>query len=509
MSETPALIGPVQLLDLAVRHPLRWIVPALVLAALSGGAWQLRGERWEASQSWTVRNKAAGNADGPGKFRQEELTTAQETIQELVKSRAVLEEALRTTGPPDDYPIPAAWPRSQDVADLQQQVRLAAPDGAQFGTTEIFYLKVRAPSRSRSVVLASAIGRHVEARFQRLGDERAASMIAELRETVALAEADLQAATQRLAEKERAVGSDLGELRILSEALANNSDLRQRTIDLENELRAARFAARANQQLLELLRDAQRDPLRLLAMPNSLLESQPGLKRLKEGLVDAQLRTAQAQSSMTAAHPTVQAARMAETEVSSKLAKELEVAIRGIEADMRITSDRVVTLESKLEESRLLLARLAGERAEYANLVNEVKHRTRLLEQAQADLASAQASQAGARSGGWLSRLDEPDPGGRPVGPTVAVIAAAGGAAGLALGLGLLVLTTSPLIRLAPAETTGLSVNGRSQSPVTSVVYRQIALSSGHEAVQNKDAQEDGVGPVVPGRKTIATKVGP
>jgi hypothetical protein len=509
MNETPALIGPAQLLDHAVRHPLRWIAPAIALAVLSGGAWQLRGERWEASQFWTVRNKASGNAEGPGKFRQEELKAAQETIHELVKSRSILEEALRTAGPPEGYPALAVWPQSQDLLDLQQQVRLAAPDGAEFGTTEIFYLKVRAASRGRSVVLASAIGRHVEARFQQLSDERAASMIAELRQTVALAEADLRAATERLAAKERAVGSDLGELRILSEALANNSDLRQRTIDLENELRAARSADRANEQLLQLLREAQRDPLRFLAMPNSLLESQPALKRLKEGLVDAQLRTAQAQSSMTSAHPTVQAARLAETEVSSKLAKELEVAVRGIEADQRITSDRVVRLESKLDESRLLLARLAGERAEYSNLVNEVKHRTRLLEQAQVDLASAQASQAGARSGGWLSRLDEPDPGSQPVGPGVPVIAAAGGAAGLALGLGLLVLTTPPPIRPAPVESTGLSTNGRSQPAVASMVYRQIALSSSHDAVETEDSREDGASPVISSRKAVASKVGP
>lgn len=501
MTEPSPIIGPVELLKLTVRYPIRWLAPTVLVALLAGSGWQLRGERWEASQSWTVRNKASGNADGPGKFHHlDELKTAQETIQELVKNRAVLAQTLRFAGPPADYQDSADWPTAQDVADLQAQVRLAPPDGAQFGTTEIFYLKVRDRSRNRSVVLASAIGRHVEARFQQLSDEKAGSMIAELGKTIALAETDLRIATEKLAAKERAVGSDLGELRILSESLSNNSDVRQRTIDLENELLTARTADRANRQLLELLRDAQQEPTRLLATPNSLLESQAALKRLKEGLVDAQLRTAQAQSSMTAAHPAVQSARMAETEVVGKLAKELEVAIRGIEADLRITGDRVSALESKREESRLLLARLAGERAEYANLVNDVRHRTRLLEQAQADLADAQASQAGARSGGWLSRLDEPDPGSKPVGPSLLVIVAAGGAAGLALGLGLLVLMC-PAPSLSP-EATALAVNGRPPSAAPTVIYRRITVTGGH----GNDGEEHHADQASPSRRRLAVK---
>jgi succinoglycan biosynthesis transport protein ExoP len=328
MHETPAVIGPLQLVRLIVRYPLHWLLPMVVGAIVAGGVWTWRGDRWEASQPWMVRNKASGNTDGPGKFRTEELKAAQDTIHELVKNTTVLAEALETVGPPANYEDPAAWPTAEDIADLQEHVRLTSPEGAPFGSTEIFYLKVRDKSKERAVVLASAIGRHVEDRFQQLSGAKAASMIAELRNTVELAEADLGQATARLTAKERAVGSDLGELRILSEALSNNSDVRQRTIELENELRAARTADRANEQLLELLREAQQDRKRLLAAPNSLLESQPAIKRLKEGLVDAQLRTAQAQSSMTPAHPAVQAARTAETEIWDKLTTEIDVAIR-------------------------------------------------------------------------------------------------------------------------------------------------------------------------------------
>ena len=74
---------------------------------------------------------------------------------------------------------------------------------------------------------------------------------------------------------------------------------------------------KAHRQLLTLLKDAEADPTRLMAAPNSLLDSQPALRRLKDGLVDAQLRTATLQGRMSAEHPEVVAAREAEVQVAA------------------------------------------------------------------------------------------------------------------------------------------------------------------------------------------------
>jgi hypothetical protein len=161
-----------------------------------------------------------------------------------------------------------------------------------------------------------------------------------------------------------------------------------------------------------------------------------------------------------------------------------------------MTGDRVTALEARQEESQHLLARLAGQRAEYANLVNEVRHRTKLLEQAQADLANAQASQAGARSGGWLSRLDTPDPGSKPVGPSVPLVAAAGAVAGLALGVGLLVLLTPPLGDATRPAKPRLAVNGLGRPAATSVIYRRISVTTerGQDSSGNGHGRGDAPG---------------
>ena len=113
------------------------------------------------------------------------------------------------------------------------------------------------------------------------------SMIDELTKAVALNEADLETATANLSDLEKDVGEDLSELRNLQELPSGDSDIRRRTVEIENELRSAQEDERNDRALLKMLDDAKDSPNEILATPNRLLESQPALRRLKEGLIDA------------------------------------------------------------------------------------------------------------------------------------------------------------------------------------------------------------------------------
>ena len=74
-----------------------------------------------------------------------------------------------------------------------------------------------------------------------------------------------------------------------------------------------------NWQQLEILLAASQDPETLVATPNRLLEAHPGLRRLKEGLVDAQLRVAELMGKMNESHPDVKAALTEEAEIQQDL----------------------------------------------------------------------------------------------------------------------------------------------------------------------------------------------
>ena len=447
-----ATLTPKEVTRILVVHAKRWLVPAAVVGLVAIVYAVVRPDTWEASQALIIRNEAATNNNtGPGKFEHtDEMKTVQETILELVRSRGVLRAALEEVGAPADYSNKAAWPTGRDIAELRDDVKLVPPKGAEFGKTEVFYLRVRDHDNARSIALNLAISEVLQGRFQRLRDVKAQSMIDELVKTVELAKTDLGESTVRLTAIETQVGSDLAELRALQEYGAGNSALHQTVVEIRNELRDLRGAAKANRQLLALLRSAQDDPGRLVATPSRLLESQPALKRLKDGLVDAQLKTASLKGRMSNGHPLVINAKQGEEEIGSHLHNELEIAIRGLEVELRFSSDRLALLEEQLAQATGRLDQLAGLRATYANQAAETVNRTELVKRAEQNLAEARATHASANATNLLSRIDAPDTGIYPVGPGRATIAGLGIIGGLLVGFGVLFLTIQPN-RSAPA----------------------------------------------------------
>lgn len=429
-------------LQLLRTHRRRWLLPTVTLTALSCFYALVKRDTWEASQALIVRPEASIFAENsPQADVAEQNKLKQETILEIVQSRNVLERALREVALEEGTPLADAQSSPSQVEQLKDAVKLSAPKGAEFGMTEIFYLKVKDRSRSRAVLLAKAVYNQLAARFQKLIEARAQSETAELHKAVAIAEADFSQASEKLATLERSVGADLGELRMLHGSPAGESDQRKKLVGVENELRERRAALQVYQELLLLLQAAQEDAGQLLATPNRLLDSQPGLRRLKDGLIDAKLRTAELLGVMSEEHPKVVTARAAEREIGQHIHDELPIAVRGVEADIHLTSSNITMLEEHLQTVRQRLDRLAALRTEYATLSADVDHRTKQCEQARRNLAEARATHAAALSANLISRVDEPDTGPKPVGPGRLVLALAGMAGGFLFGLALVFLT--------------------------------------------------------------------
>jgi len=467
----PSMLSPSEVARLLIVHAKRWLIPAMVVGVLATVYALKRPAVWEASQGLIVRNEAVNNRENPGEFAgTDEMKTVQETILELVKSRGVLGAALKEAGPPADYRQDAAvWPTERDMAGLREAIKLTPPNGAEFGTTEVFYLTVRDGDRSRAVAVSQAICDQLQARFQQLRDAKARSMIAELVRTVELAKTDLGRSTARLVEMEKQVGSDLAELRALNEAGTGESTIRRTIAEIRNELRETQTVEKANRQLLALLKEAQEDPGRLLAAPNRLLESQPGLRRLKDGLIDAQIRTAERKGTMSEEHPLVRSAMQSEEEISRHLHDELEIAIRGLELELRLNGDRLALLEGQLADGNRRLTRLAELRAGYANLVADTGNCLQRVEQAERNLADARATHAGATATSLITKIDAPEAGINPVGPSRSMIVLAGIAGGLLAGFGIVFLTVQPTRPIPPAAEHASEVTDAADSPTVAI----------------------------------------
>ena len=447
--------SPAELVRLLVTYAPRWIVPAVVVGALAALYAVFGPDTWEASQALVIRNEAVNNHVGPGKFgHTDEMKTVQETILELARSRNVLAGALREVGAPADFDgDAAAWPTESAIDSLRKDIAITPPKGAEFGTTEVFYLKVKASTRDRALALARAVCDRLEARFKALRDEKAQDMVDELLRTVAEANAGLERSTAAVAEIERTVGGDLAELRALEQSNSDFSTLRQTAMQIRTELREAHSANQDREHLLNVLREAQAEPSRLLATPNALLESQPALRQLKEGLVEAQLRTAALRGHMSDEHPSVKAAVETEEGIVRNLHAELAVALRGLEVERTLGRQRVALLDEQLAANDARLRRLAELRATYAARLVEHQNRAAALSRAENHLAEARASQASAHAASLITRLDDAQTGERPLGPGKAMIVLAGVAGGLLLGFGVLFLTVQPATSEPAAQT--------------------------------------------------------
>jgi uncharacterized protein involved in exopolysaccharide biosynthesis len=407
---------------------------------------------WQASQALLVRNEATSAETEPGRFRDvEEMKVTQETILEVVKSQRVLSDALLEVGPASAKSWGEA-PSAEAIEALREAVSLTAPAGVEFGKTEISYLNVEDSDRQRAVVLAAAVSKHLELALRRLRDSKAQSMVDELTKSVAVAEAELTDATGRLAAIERQLGADLSDLRNMELSATGDSDLRRRLNSIEDELRLVTADRQASEVMHSLLTAAKNDSAQLVATPNRLLVSQPALLKLKEGLVAAQLRVSQLLGQMTEQHPQVMAAREEEREIGRRMYEEVSVAVRAVEADIRLATERSNWLDGQRRGLQGRLERLAGIRPQYSTVLQEVHQRNEAMANARRKLAAAQAAHAGAQSAGLITFVESPIAGKDPLGPGRTTIVLFGILGGLAIGGGVLFLTV-PSLKSPVAET--------------------------------------------------------
>jgi len=440
-------LNPAELVQTLRTHVKWWAIPAVACAAIAAAYSLVAPREWRATQTLTLRPEAASVSEQRlGKFADlSEMKVLQATLLEVAKSQSVVEATLKSVGPPKSwFAASSNWPTARDVEEFRKQVDMRPPGGAEFGQTEVFYLSVLDTNRDRAAALVAALIDQLESRMKSLRGERATSMMAELENTVAMSEQDLDGRTAKLAKFEAAIGADLSELRNLNATSGSQSEVALEQQAIAGERRENDARRRENEQLLVLLQAAAQDPQQLLATPNTLLKSQPAISRLKDALVDTQVRTANLLGTYADEHPFVLAAREAESLVRGQLHDELTIAIKGLQLDLEFNTGRETALKSKWASGRDRLARLAGARAEYANLVSAVDNHTKLVEAARKNLADARADHASAHLASVITRIDGVDAGVRPVGPGRTTVAAAGGLAGLIFGCGLVFLFADP-----------------------------------------------------------------
>lgn len=466
---------------LVKAHPRRTFIPAAIVACAGLTVAILGPQTWQASWAVQIRDEAIGSHDRLGKFATlDSMKTAQETIQELAKSELVVAAALRAIGP-EAGESAADWPDADAIREAQESIAIEAPNGIEFGETELIFIRANADSRERSIAFDAALCKETERQLQALRRAKAQSLIDELDQRVVVARAELDGATERLATIEAEVGGDLGELRLLSEAGSGESNLRHSLVGVKTELRQATLKRASGDKLLELLAEAESDPASLVAAPNQLLDSLPTLRQLKDGLVAAKLRVAQATSRMTEKHPLVQSVLIELDEIKSQIRGEIAASKAGLQAELDLSDIAIRSLDEQRLDLETRMTRVAGLRAKYGNLALETEKQSELLSEAIHDLIDARSQYAAAEATSVLTFIGTPTTGGEPLPPDQETIAAMSLFAGAFVGLSCLALTAP--WRYVPRESEASATNSSQQD-----VAAPVSTASAMHSVEPLDA---------------------
>lgn len=409
----------------------------ILFGFLGAGYALVRNDVYLARLALVVRDEANSSVDRLGRFAsQTELKAAQETILEMTQNPEVVAAALRHIGPPTGKPDPH-WPSTEVIdAVASESVNLLAPKGAEFGNTEVVYLQVKANDQARASEFCRALFDNLTKQLRTVRQVRADSIIAELNHTRDLAQQNLDEATARLHEMEVQFGTDLAELRNLSDTISGDGTNRRTLEETTRELHAVELELEKLESLHELLVAGANDPQHLLISGSDLLASQPSLLRLKEGLIDAQLAASQLSGIYTAENPKRKAAVATEQEIKRRMQQETVAAIGAMEPMIRLERERVSRLRQRQTQLSKRLDHLATARTDYAKIDAEVKHRTELLADVQRSLSEAIATRSAALSTNLIAELGPPQVTEHPIGPSGSMLTAGSMMAGLIFGLG-------------------------------------------------------------------------
>ncbi len=425
-----------------VRNVLVLFAPlwggAAILFGVMGIAYSLfSSDVWTARQPLVVRDQAGGAIDRLGRFGSTtELKAAQETILEMAQNPEVVGAALRMIGPPSGFADPQ-WPPTSVIDSVASDaVNIRAPQGSEFGNSEVIYLEVKSKSPERVDAFCRAMYEQLTQHHRTVRRVRADSLITELTHARDLAKQNLDEAASRMRLIEIQFGSDLGELRSLSDTISSDGATRRALEQTVSELQIAELDLEKLESLHGLLIAGSKDPTALVISGGDLLSSQPSLQRLKDGLIDAQLETSRMSGNYTELHPKRRAAMSAETEIKNRIQQETLAVIRAMQPTLSLERERVQRLSSKHDELSRRLSKLADVRTDYAKLDAAVRQRTTLLGECEKALSDAQASRSAAMSTNLIAELGPPQVGDSPLGPSGLVLTFGSTMAGLIFGLG-------------------------------------------------------------------------
>ncbi len=431
------------------RYKIVWIAPAILGAVLAlCYATMLSPQIWSARQSMIVRDDLLGQSYKPGRFDSiESMKSAQETILEIARQPQVIRNAMAKLGPPETLKNQAAiaeWPNEETIEDMQDAVLIHAPNGAEFGKTEVIVLNVKQSTPERSLKFIELLLIEIIAKVDEVRSMRLQSMEVELTRVRDAAMAELKKSKDKLTQMDKALGSDIATMNALSDPQNSDNSIKRDISQIRIEIREATLELEKRNALLSQLEEAKTKPDRILGLSAGMIGILPALDDLKKEMIEKQAEFAVAMGVYQPGHPKYARSKKAIDAMRQQIHLELDLCIAAMENEVKDANTRWSRLDNEMKSLDLQLTKLSENRTEILTLVAELKERTEIANKAQSNLAEIK-SLAEAGVSNLIARVDEPQVFTRPDGPGKKLKILVGGFAGLMIGLGIVLLIAPPL----------------------------------------------------------------
>jgi hypothetical protein len=214
----------------------------------------------------------------------ENQKSAQETILHIARKPQVIRGALEALGPaPDQSADGETWLSEQAIEDTRDSISIVAPNGAEFGKTDVVVLSVKSKSRDRACRFADFVTSEIEKNLREVRHDQLLSMQRELEFSVQQLTREYELIAEKVKGVELAVGSDLPVLRSLLDRASSASDVQRALEQIRQERRAAENELEVARKQLQLLQLIESDPAQFSVSSSELLTMQPIFKKLREG----------------------------------------------------------------------------------------------------------------------------------------------------------------------------------------------------------------------------------
>lgn len=428
------------------KYLLLLIVPPLLCGGLAFAWLLVTPQSWKAYQSLLIRDDLLGDSFKPGRFSSlENQKSAQETILHIARKPQVIRGALEALGPDSVQSAnSSAWLSEQAIEDTRDAVSIVAPNGAEFGKTDVVVLSVKSKSRDRACRFADVVTSEIEKNLREVRHDQLLSMQRELELSVQQLTREYDLIAEKVKEVELAVGSDLPVLRSLLDRASSASDVQRALEQIRQERRAAENELEVARKQMQLLQSIESDPAQFSVSSSELLSMQPIFKKLREGLTDAELRLLTESGRYEPGHPSVVHAREVIEQTRQQIRREAQVVIDGLRSQESTAEAKLQRLLNSEQQYDERLARLGEKRVEYETLALEMQKRGETLGKAKTDLAQIQSLAEAAGRVSLITRIGQPQADLRPDGLSKKATVLLAILGGLIIGGGLVGLFYQP-----------------------------------------------------------------